>query len=42
MKKVEIFYGYLEYTTAVWYISWPFGNLVPIWYISPHFGILDK
>jgi hypothetical protein len=29
-------------TTAVWYILWPFGNLVAIWYISPRFGTLDK
>jgi hypothetical protein len=25
---------------AIWYILWPFGNLVAIWYIFPRFGIL--
>jgi hypothetical protein len=42
MKQVGNFYGYLEYITAVWYMFWPFGNLVSIWYISPRFGILNK
>jgi hypothetical protein len=33
-----IFYGiYLEY---IWYIFWPFGNLVVLWYIFPRFGTL--
>jgi hypothetical protein len=40
MEKVVIFYGHLEYITAIWYISCPFGNLVAIWYIFPRFGIL--
>jgi hypothetical protein len=40
MEKVGIFCGHLEYTTAIRYILWPFGNLVAIWYIFPHFGIL--
>jgi hypothetical protein len=26
--------------TYAWYISWPFRNLVAIWYIVPHFGLL--
>jgi hypothetical protein len=26
--------------TAIWYILWPFGNLVTIWYIFTRFGIL--
>jgi hypothetical protein len=30
MEKVGIYYGYLEYTTAIWHILWPFGNLVTI------------
>jgi hypothetical protein len=30
----------LEYISAIGYILWPFGNLVAIWYISPHFGTL--
>jgi hypothetical protein len=40
MKKVGIFYGYLEYIRVIWNILWPFGNLVTIWYIFPRFGIL--
>jgi hypothetical protein len=27
---------------AISYILWPFGNVVVIWYIFPHFGILYK
>jgi hypothetical protein len=41
-KKVGIFYGQLEYITAFWYILWPFGNLVAIWYNSFHFGISNE
>jgi hypothetical protein len=40
MEKVGIFYGRLEYITAIWYILWPFGNLVAIWDSFPRFGIL--
>jgi hypothetical protein len=40
MKKFGIFYGHLEYITAIWYIVWQFGSLVAIWYILPSFGIL--
>jgi hypothetical protein len=32
----------LEYITAIWYILWPFGNFVAIWYIFNRFGILNK
>jgi hypothetical protein len=39
-KNVGIFFGHLEYITAIWYILWPFGNLVAIWFIVPRFGIL--
>jgi hypothetical protein len=42
MKKVGIFYGQLEYITSIWYIVWQLCNLVAIWYISHHFGILNK
>jgi hypothetical protein len=38
-KKIGIFYGHLEYISAIWYILWPFGNLVAIWSIFPRFGI---
>jgi hypothetical protein len=27
MEKVGIFFGRLEYISAIWYILWPFGNL---------------
>jgi hypothetical protein len=40
MENTGIFYGYLEYFTVIWYILWPFGNVVVIWYIFPRFGIL--
>jgi hypothetical protein len=42
MKKFEIFYSHLEYITATLYNLLPFGNLVAVWSISPHFGILKK
>jgi hypothetical protein len=37
MVKVGIFYANFEYITAIWYILWPFGNLVTIF---PRSGIL--
>jgi hypothetical protein len=41
MEINGIFYVHSEYITANWYILWPFGNLVAIWYaFSPRFGIL--
>jgi hypothetical protein len=42
MEKVGIFYGYLEFITAIWYYLWTSGNLVAFWYISHHFGILRR
>jgi hypothetical protein len=30
----------LEYFTVIWFILWPFGNVVVIWYIFVRFGIL--
>jgi hypothetical protein len=35
MQNIGIFYGNMEYILAIWYIIWPFGNLVVFWYISP-------
>jgi hypothetical protein len=32
----------MEYFTVIWYIVWPFGNVVVIWYIFLRFGILYK
>jgi hypothetical protein len=26
METVDIFYGHLEYLTAIWDIKWPFGT----------------
>jgi hypothetical protein len=40
MENVGLFYGHLEYITAIRYILWPFGELVVIWYIFHCFGIL--
>jgi hypothetical protein len=37
MKNAGIIDGYLEYFTVIWYISWPFGNVVVICDIFPHF-----
>jgi hypothetical protein len=35
IERVGIFFGHLEYITAIWYVLWPFGNLFAIWCISP-------
>jgi hypothetical protein len=40
MEKVGIFLGYFEYTTAIWNIFRPFGNLEAIWYLFHRFGML--
>jgi hypothetical protein len=40
MENAGIFYGHWKYSTVLWYILWPFGNVVVIWYIFPHFGKL--
>jgi hypothetical protein len=39
MKKDGIFFGHLKYITAIWYIFWPFGNLLAVWHLFSHFGI---
>jgi hypothetical protein len=41
MENIGIFYGRLECTMAIGYITWPFGNLVVFWYIFPRFGTLN-
>jgi hypothetical protein len=33
MEKAGIFYGHLAFFTVIWFIYWPFGNVVVIWYI---------
>jgi hypothetical protein len=40
MENAGIFYGHLKYSTVIWYILWPFGNVVVVWYLSPRFGKL--
>jgi hypothetical protein len=30
----------MEYFTVFWYMLWPLGNVVVIWYIFPRFGLL--
>jgi hypothetical protein len=40
MENVGIFYGQLEYLTAYWYTLRSFRNVLIIWYIFRHFGIL--
>jgi hypothetical protein len=42
MEIAGVFYGHLEYFLVIWYILWPFGNVVVIWYIFPRFGILRQ
>jgi hypothetical protein len=32
MGNAGIFYGHLEYFTAIWLIIWPFGTVVVNWY----------
>jgi hypothetical protein len=40
MENIGIFYGRLEYFTALWCTLWLFGNVLVILYIIPVFGIL--
>jgi hypothetical protein len=40
MENAGIFYGHLKYSTVIWYILWPFDNVVVIWYIFTRFGKL--
>jgi hypothetical protein len=40
MENAGIFYRNLEYFAVIWYIWWPFGNVVVIWYIFLCFGLL--
>jgi hypothetical protein len=42
MKMVSTFYDHVEFITSIWYILWPFDNLVAAWHIFPLFGILKK
>jgi hypothetical protein len=38
MENDCIFYGHLEYFTAVWFLNGHFVNFMSIWYIPPIFG----
>jgi hypothetical protein len=40
MENAGLFYCHLEHFTVIWYVLWPFANVVVNWYISPRFGIL--
>jgi hypothetical protein len=40
MENAGIFYGHLKYFMVIWYISWPLGNVVVIWYVFLRFGTL--
>jgi hypothetical protein len=40
MENVGTFYGHFVYIIDIWYISWPFGNLVIVWYFFSRFGTL--
>jgi hypothetical protein len=40
MENADDCYGHTEYFTVIWYILWPFCNVVVIWFIFPRFGIL--
>jgi hypothetical protein len=42
MEKYGMFYGHLEYFTAILKILRSFGNVVMIWYIFHRFGICVK
>jgi uncharacterized membrane protein YuzA (DUF378 family) len=42
MENAVKFYGHFEYFTVIWYIIWPFCNVVAIWFIFPCFGILSE
>jgi hypothetical protein len=39
MENIGIYYGHLEYITAMLYILWPFGNSTVIRSIIPRFGL---
>jgi hypothetical protein len=42
MENVGMIYGYSEFSSAIWYIVWPLGNLVVVRYTFPRFGILSQ
>jgi hypothetical protein len=42
MERFGIVFVYLDYIMAIWYILWPFGKLVAIWYIPPFWYIVSR
>jgi hypothetical protein len=40
METVDIFYGHLEYLTAIWDIKWPFGTFLEILVYFSRFSML--
>jgi hypothetical protein len=40
MEEVGIFYGHLVYSTAIWYILWPFGIFYGYFVCFSRFGML--
>jgi hypothetical protein len=42
MESAGICFGHVEFFTVIWYILWPFGNVVVIWNIFPRFGLFCK
>jgi hypothetical protein len=39
LEKVDIFYGHLEYFSAIWYKLWPFGIICGSWVYFSRFGM---
>jgi hypothetical protein len=42
LENVDIFYGHLEYSTAIWYNVWPFGIICGHWGYFSRFGMFGR
>jgi hypothetical protein len=42
MENAGIFYGNVEYFTVIWYILWPFGNLVLVYCVKKNLATLQR
>jgi hypothetical protein len=40
IENVGVFYGHLQYFTAIWNLLWPLGNVGVVWYVFASFGTL--
>jgi hypothetical protein len=40
MENAGVFNGRLKYSTVIWYILWPLGNVAVIWRSFSRFGKL--